>query len=130
MVQTIRGIKSSATLNSHEPIARSGRVLRQGLHQPPVAGEVSSGALRATRKWAAPAVVAGFLTTLYSASAAETISALGVPWKIGAPIVTYWCGPALTDAVAKQMAEGGWNVVWCNEPSLDIAQRPGSAWSG
>ena len=90
-----------------------------------MAGEVSSGALRATRKWAAPAVVAGFLTTLYSASAAETISALGVPWKIGAPIVTYWCGPALTDAVAKQMAEGGWNLVWCNEPSLDIAQRHG-----
>ena len=23
------------------------------------------------------------------------------PWHLGAPIVTYWCGPSLTDAVAK-----------------------------
>jgi len=34
-------------------------------------------------------------------------------WQIGAPIVTYWAGPPdliLTDAVAKQMAEGNWNL--------------------
>src|SRR5690242_169504 len=46
-------------------------------------------------------------------------------WKIGAPIVTYWAGPTLTDAAAKQMAEGGWNLVWCGEKQLDIAQRHG-----
>jgi hypothetical protein len=46
-------------------------------------------------------------------------------WKVGAPIVTYWCGPTLTDAVADQMAQGGWNLVWCNEQQLDIAQRHG-----
>jgi carbohydrate esterase-like sialic acid-specific acetylesterase len=46
-------------------------------------------------------------------------------WSIGTPIVTYWAGPTLTDAVAKQMAEGGWNLVWCGEKQLDIAQRHG-----
>ena len=46
-------------------------------------------------------------------------------WQIGEPIVTYWCGPSLTDAVAKQMAEGGFNVVWCSEKELDVAQRHG-----
>ena len=47
-------------------------------------------------------------------------------WELGTPIVTYWAGPPLTDAVAQQMAEGGWNLVWCtNEQQLDIAQRHG-----
>ena len=46
-------------------------------------------------------------------------------WKIGAPIVTYWCGPSLTDPVARQMAEGGFNLVWCNAETLDVAQRHG-----
>jgi hypothetical protein len=46
-------------------------------------------------------------------------------WRIGAPIVTYWAGPAMTDAVAQQMAEGGFNLVWCNEKELDVAQRHG-----
>jgi hypothetical protein len=46
-------------------------------------------------------------------------------WQIGTPIVTYWAGPAMTDATAQQMAEGGWNVVWCTEKDLDVAQRHG-----
>lgn len=47
-------------------------------------------------------------------------------WQIGAPIVTYWAGPAMTDAVAQQMAEGGFNLVWCsNEKELDVAHRHG-----
>jgi hypothetical protein len=46
-------------------------------------------------------------------------------WKIGTPIVTYWAGPSMTDAVARQMADGGWNLVWCGEKDLDIAQRHG-----
>ena len=34
-------------------------------------------------------------------------------WQMGPPIVTYWAGPMpMTDAVAKQMSEGGWNLVW------------------
>jgi hypothetical protein len=46
-------------------------------------------------------------------------------WKVGTPIVTYWAGPPLTDAVARQMAEGGWNLAWCSEKELDIAGRHG-----
>jgi hypothetical protein len=45
-------------------------------------------------------------------------------WKIGTPIVAYWAGPPMTDATAQQMAEGGWNLVWCtSEQELDTAQR-------
>ena len=48
------------------------------------------------------------------------------PWKVGTPIVTYWPGPQpVTDDFARQMAEGGWNLAWCNEKELDIAQRHG-----
>jgi hypothetical protein len=46
-------------------------------------------------------------------------------WKIGTPVVTYWAGPPMTDVVARQMAEGGWNLVWCGEKELDVAQRHG-----
>jgi hypothetical protein len=46
-------------------------------------------------------------------------------WQIGAPIVTYWAGPPMTDAVAKQMAEGNWNLVWCREDDLDVAHQHG-----
>jgi hypothetical protein len=47
-------------------------------------------------------------------------------WQVGTPIVTYWCGPSLTDAVAQQMVEGGFNLVWCgNEKELDVAYRHG-----
>lgn len=46
-------------------------------------------------------------------------------WKLGTPIVTYWAGPPMTDAVARQMAEGGWNLVWCTQKELDVAQRHG-----
>jgi hypothetical protein len=49
----------------------------------------------------------------------------GTSWKISTPIVTYWAGPPLTDTVAQQMAGGGWNLVWCGEKELDIAQRHG-----
>ena len=34
------------------------------------------------------------------------------PWRMGEPIVTYWVGPTpLTNADAKQISEGGFNVV-------------------
>ncbi len=46
-------------------------------------------------------------------------------WKIGTPIVTYWAGPPMTDEVARQMAEGGFNLVWCTESELDVAHRHG-----
>lgn len=44
-------------------------------------------------------------------------------WKIGTPIVTYYAGPPMTDAVAQQMAEGGLNVVWCGRDQLDLMQK-------
>lgn len=31
----------------------------------------------------------------------------------------------MTDAVARQMAEGGWNLVWCGEKDLDVVHRHG-----
>lgn len=46
-------------------------------------------------------------------------------WNVGTPIVTYWAGPAMTDAAAQQLVDGGWNVVWCGEKELDVAQRHG-----
>jgi hypothetical protein len=46
-------------------------------------------------------------------------------WGVGTPIVTYWAGPAMTEAAARQMAEGGFNVVWCGEKELDVVQRAG-----
>lgn len=46
-------------------------------------------------------------------------------WKLGQPVTTYWAGPPLTDAVAEQMAKGGWNLVWCTEGTLDVAWRHG-----
>jgi hypothetical protein len=47
-------------------------------------------------------------------------------WQVGVPIATYWAGPSLTDAVAQQMVEGGFNLVWCgSEKELDVAQRHG-----
>lgn len=46
-------------------------------------------------------------------------------WRIGKPIVTYWAGPSMSEATARQMAEGGWNLVWCSESELDTAGRHG-----
>jgi hypothetical protein len=57
---------------------------------------------------------------------AETNPKTITTWQVGTPIVTYWCGPLLTDAVAQQMVEGGFNLVWCgNEKELDVAYRHG-----
>jgi hypothetical protein len=57
--------------------------------------------------------------------AAEPPGQAAPAWNLGTPIVTYWAGPTLTDAVARQMAEGGWNVAWCGEKELDVAARHG-----
>jgi hypothetical protein len=46
-------------------------------------------------------------------------------WTLGTPIATYWAGPPMTEATARQMSEGGWNLVWCGEKELDTAQRFG-----
>lgn len=46
-------------------------------------------------------------------------------WRLGIPIVTYWAGPAMTDKTATQMAQAGWNLVWCGENELDVTDRHG-----
>lgn len=65
-------------------------------------------------------ILAGVLGYVLRVQAANTST-----WKVGTPIVTYWAGPPLTDAVARQMAAGGFNLVWCTEKELDVAQRHG-----
>jgi hypothetical protein len=71
-------------------------------------------------------ITAGLFVNPGSASlAAEKKSQAAKSWQIGAPIVNYWAGPPMTDAVAQQMAEGGWNLVWCTEKDLDTARRHG-----
>jgi hypothetical protein len=53
-------------------------------------------------------------------------SKVAAAWKLGLPIVAYWASPPLNDKLANQMAEGGWNLVWChNQQELDIAARHG-----
>lgn len=57
---------------------------------------------------------------------AESEPAATVSWQVGTPIATYWAGPSLTDAVAQQMVEGGFNLAWCgSEKELDVAHRHG-----
>lgn len=60
------------------------------------------------------------------APAAAEVAASRQAWELGKPIVTYWAGPRMTDAVAKQMADGGWNLVWCKSAwELDTIQKHG-----
>jgi hypothetical protein len=64
------------------------------------------------------------LLLLTNANSSAADSAPASTWKIGTPIVAYWAGPPMTDTTAQQMAEGGWNLVWCtSEQELDTAQR-------
>lgn len=65
--------------------------------------------------------MAGLLLAASSGRPAEPATG----WRMGAPIVTYWAGPAMTESTAKQMAEGGWNLVWCREQELDTVRRHG-----
>ena len=41
-------------------------------------------------------------------------------WQIGEPVVTYWAGAMpMTDAAAKQLADGGWNTAWVSWRGLE-----------
>jgi hypothetical protein len=64
-------------------------------------------------------------TLLVGFAAAAAAADKDAAWKIGTPIVTYWAGPTLSDTAAQQMADGGFNLVWCGEKQLDVAQRHG-----
>lgn len=47
-------------------------------------------------------------------------------WEIGKPIVTFWAGPPMSEAMAKQLAEGGWNMAWgVTVADLDIMHKYG-----
>ncbi len=75
--------------------------------------------------YAATAVSTGFGQTSEKSGNSPPAIASKPSWRMGTPIVTYWAGPAMTDAVARQMAEGGFNLVWCTEKELDVARRHG-----
>jgi len=60
-----------------------------------------------------------------SAFAADPSPKDATEWKVGTPIVTYFAGPPMTEHVARQMAEGGFNVVWCAEKDLDLVHKHG-----
>jgi hypothetical protein len=59
--------------------------------------------------------------------AATAADAAMPAWRVGVPIVTYWAGPGssspMTEAAAKQLADGGWNVAWCHENELDVVGK-------
>ena len=66
------------------------------------------------------------LILILAAVALTAVGSVAQPnWRLGAPIVTYWAGPEMTEATAKQMAEGNFNVVWCQEKQLDTVQQFG-----
>ena len=71
--------------------------------------------------------VAGFAFAICTGAFVQSLHAAEPPstWKIGTPIVTSWDTPALTDAAANQLVEGGWNLVLCQEKELDVAKRHG-----
>jgi rhodanese-related sulfurtransferase len=76
-----------------------------------------------TKSWATVMLLVG-LGVGRGLAAAESAPARPA-WGVGTPIVTYWAGPAMSDAVARQMAQGGFNLVWCGEKDLDLVQRHG-----
>ena len=70
-----------------------------------------------------------FFVSLLTANMGDALAADApapdLKWKLGTPIVTYFAGPAMTEQVATQMAEGGFNVVWCKENELDLVHKHG-----
>ena len=71
-------------------------------------------------------LLAGTLMLVLCALSSSPAADQAALWKIDTPIVAYWAGPPMTDATAQQMAEGGWNLVWCaNGQELDTAHRHG-----
>ncbi len=69
-------------------------------------------------------IISGMLMAS-SLPASEPAEAARNHWQIGAPILTYWAGPPITDVSARLMKEGGWNLIWCQEKELDMAQKYG-----
>lgn len=72
-----------------------------------------------------PSAISFALATVALATFAEAAQPSLGKWAVGTPIVTYYAGPAMTDAVAEQMAAAGFNVVWCAEKDLDLIHKHG-----
>jgi hypothetical protein len=68
------------------------------------------------------------LTTLSLASFSCAQETQPTRWKMGTPLITYFAGPPMTDASAKQMADGGFNLVWTPESGITKAQQYGLRW--
>jgi hypothetical protein len=73
-------------------------------------------------------VLSVFATALNVFAADQPAARPASEWQIGTPIVTYWAGPGfesrpMTDADAKQLAEGGFNWVWAHESEFDILAK-------
>ena len=66
-----------------------------------------------------------------SAASAAPGRPAGSKWEIGAPITHYYQGPGsnsgpMTPAIARKLADGGFNLVWCQtEEELDAAHAQG-----
>lgn len=73
----------------------------------------------------------GFVSGLLAIGTLHAGEPASANWKLGEPIVTYWCGPGfpgvtpLDDPAAGRLKKGGWNLVWCHEKELDVAHRHG-----
>jgi len=78
-------------------------------------------------------LILSFVMALSCFACSHAQNAPQTSWRVGTPIVSYWAGPgspggaggALNDAAAVQLKEGGWNLVWCREGELDVAERHG-----
>ena len=68
----------------------------------------------------------GLLLIIFNSACIAAVAAdTGGHWQIGTPITTYYAGPPINDVTAKQMADGGFNLIWCTEQELDTAGKYG-----
>ena len=103
----------------------------------PLAGGTS--VFRPSRRWLYRVFVLVLLGTV-ACTTSDTLASGAAPgrpagskWEIGAPITSYYQGPGagehfglMTPAIARKMADGGFNLVWCQTvEELDAAHAQG-----
>ena len=103
----------------------------------PLAGGTS--VFRPSRRWLYRVFVLVLVGTV-ACTTSETLASGAAPgrpagskWEIGAPITSYYQGPGagkhfglMTPAIARKMADGGFNLVWCQTvEELDAAHAQG-----
>ena len=52
-------------------------------------------------------------------------AAIAESWQIGTPITTYYGGHPISEKIAEQMSDGGFNLICCTEQELDTAGKYG-----